>query len=231
MYQTAYTLFGTEPGKLGIERMGFLTIEQRQRYGRYGSEPTPMQLARYFHLDDTDRDAVKVRRGEHNRLGFALQLCTVRFLGTFLVNPIDVPPGVVSHIATQLDISNLECLPQYLERSITHWEHASEIQQNCGYRDFNEQPGHWQVVRWLYGRTWVGAESPSILFDLVTARLVEYKILLPGVTVLERLVVSVRERTASRLWQILAKIPSLEQRNKLESLLVANQKTWYTPLT
>lgn len=96
---------------------------------------------------------------------------------------------VVSHIATQLDISNLECLPQYLERSITHWGHASEIQQSCGYRDFNEQPGHWQLVRWLYGHTWVGTESPSILFDLVTVRLVEYKILLPGVTVLERLVV------------------------------------------
>jgi hypothetical protein len=210
--------------------MGFLTIEQRQRYGRYGSEPTPMQLARYFHLDDTDRVAVKVRRGDHNRLGFALQLCTVRFLGTFLVNPIDVPPGVVSHVATQLDISNIECLPQYLERSITHWEHASEIQQRSGYQDFSQQPGHWQLVRWLYGRTWVGAESPSVLFDLVTARLVEYKILLPGVTVLERLVVSVRERTAIRLWRLLAKMPSAQQRQQLESLLVPQDLTWYTPL-
>ncbi len=31
-------------------------------------------------------------------MGFALQLGTVRFLGAFLPNPIDLPPGVVSHV-------------------------------------------------------------------------------------------------------------------------------------
>jgi TnpA family transposase len=164
--------------------MGFLTREQRQRYGNYDSEPTPMQLARYFHLDDTDKNSILIRRGNHNRLGFALQLVSVRFLGTFLENPIDVPSGVVIELATQLGISNIECLPQYLERPFTHWEHRAEIKQRYGYRDFSEQPGHWQLVRWLYGRAWVGSESPSVLFDLATARLVEHKVLLPGVTVL-----------------------------------------------
>jgi TnpA family transposase len=210
--------------------MGFLTREQRQRYGNYDSEPTPMQLARYFHLDDTDKNSILIRRGNHNRLGFALQLVSVRFLGTFLENPIDVPSGVVIELATQLGITNIDCLPQYLERPFTHWEHRAEIKQRYGYRDFSEQPGHWQLVRWLYGRAWVGSESPSVLFDLATAKLVEHKVLLPGVTVLERLVVSVRERAANRLWRVLSQIPSDEQRLKLEALLVSEKENWYTPL-
>ncbi len=208
----------------------FLTSEQQHSYGRYVGEPTSIQLANYFHLDDTAFQLVQKRRGDHNRLGFAIQLCTVRFLGTFLIDPIDVPQGVIGYLASQLEIMDVDCLQNYLSRPTTHWVHAQTIKKHYGYRDFSEQPGHWCLLRWLYQRAWTGGESPSMLFDLTTARLVEQKILLPGVTVLSRLISAVRERVANRTWNILAKLPNSKQVENLEALIVIGEKARLTPL-
>jgi hypothetical protein len=133
-------------------------------------------------------------------------------------------------LASQLEIKDVSCLPQYLLRSNTHWEHTQAIKKHYGYRDFSEQPEHWRLVRWLYQRAWVGGESPSMMFDLTTARLVEQKILLPGVTVLSRLISAVREQVANRTWKTLSKLPNPKQIENLEALIVVEEKVRATPL-
>src|SRR6266540_3293541 len=115
-----------------------LTAEQERRYGRFAGEPTPAQLARYFHLDDADRALLADRRGDHNRLGLALQIVTARFLGTFLSDPTDVPAAVVASVAAQLGIPGDTGLSLYRDGE-ARWDHAAVIRKRYGYRDFGEQ--------------------------------------------------------------------------------------------
>jgi len=142
----------------------FLTEDQQRRYGRYTEDPSPLQLAQYFHVDDRDQQLIAHRRTEPTRLGFAVQLGTVRFLGTFLADPTDVPTNVVTYVAQQLGLGDSTCLTQYRTRD-TQWDHAAEIQREYNYRDFYEPRQVFRLVRWLYTRAWLSAEHPSVLFD------------------------------------------------------------------
>ncbi|MDP9869875.1 MULTISPECIES: DUF4158 domain-containing protein [Streptosporangium] len=116
----------------------FLTDEQAAAYGRFTRVPTQAELERFFFLDDADRKLIAKRRGEHNRLGFALQLVTVRYLGRFLPGPVEIPVAVIDYVAERLGIVDASCVKRYAQRAETHREHAGQIQDAHGLRDFSE---------------------------------------------------------------------------------------------
>ena len=117
--------------------VSFLTEAQQRRYGRFDGEPSADQFARYFHLDDVDRDLIGRRRWDHMRLGFALQLGTVRFLGTFLDDPTAVPPGVVKTLGGQIGIRDAANLVHYTKGNAP-WRHSGEIRDRYGYQEFSD---------------------------------------------------------------------------------------------
>jgi hypothetical protein len=61
-----------------------LSDEQVAAYDRVSGAPRRVELERVLFLDDADLALVTKHRGDHS-LGFALQLATVRAVGTFLV--------------------------------------------------------------------------------------------------------------------------------------------------
>ena len=52
----------------------FLSDEQAAAYGWLPESLSRAELERFFFLDDADRALVRRHRGQHNRLGFSLQL-------------------------------------------------------------------------------------------------------------------------------------------------------------
>ena len=92
-------------------------------------------MERVFFLDDADKALIAKRRGGHLKLGFALQLGTVRFLRTFLTDPLDVPTEVMDFVAEQLEIADPLCVKHYTEREKTRLDHTWEIRRVFGLRD------------------------------------------------------------------------------------------------
>ena len=130
----------------------FLTDDEAAAYGRYAGVPSREELDRMFFIDDADLRLIAKRRGDHMRLGFALQLTTVRYLGTFLTDPLDVPPVVPERLAGQLQIADPSCVKRYTERRTTPFEHREEIKAADGLREFAEAEA--EFARWVRARAW-----------------------------------------------------------------------------
>jgi hypothetical protein len=102
------------------------------RYGSFYGALARAELERFFFLDDADQEKVQAKRLTHNRLGFAVQLTTVRFLRRFMPDPRQVPVEVAEYLAEQLGITDASVLAEYGERDGTARTHAGEIQQDGG---------------------------------------------------------------------------------------------------
>jgi hypothetical protein len=194
----------------------FLTASQRQRYGSYPSSLSADELGRHFHLDDDDRQWVSTKRRDGSRLGFALQLVTVRFLGTFLEDPVAVPSGVVQTVAAQIDVADLACATTY-QQSEQRWRHTAEIRARCGYREFVDRGVQFRLGRWLCA----GPER------------IGPKVLLPGISILERFIAKIRSRMEARLWRLLVQDVDATRRLQLDALLTpaeGSRQSWFDQL-
>jgi Domain of unknown function (DUF4158) len=197
----------------------FLSEEQVARFGRFVADPSPLELERCFRLNAEALGLLKGKRREENRLGMAVQWGTVRLLGTFLGDdPTAVPPGVPAFVAEQLGIPDPSCLQSYAERPKTAYEHQWEIRRKCGYRDF--AAGEAELRAYLAARVWATEDGPRALFDRAVLWLIEHLVLLPGITVLTRLVAEARAAEHERIHAMLADAPTPEQLRGLEQTLV-----------
>lgn len=210
--------------------VGYLSESQAREYGCFPDDLTPDQLARYFHLDDTDRAFVAMHRGDHNRLGVAVQLGSLRMLGTFPEDPTEAPVSALRFTARQLSLTEPEELIVEYARSEGRWRHAPRIRQHYGYRTYTDYGVAFRLNRFLYALCWTGSDRPSTLFDRAVAWLLEAKVLLPGLSVLERAVARVRTRANRRLHRLLIEAMTPEQRERLDSLVAVPEGARQSPL-
>ncbi len=154
----------------------------RLRLSNFPNELLEADLVAYYTLAVDDLALTRRRRGDGNRLGFALQLCTLRFLG-FIPDDLTTPPAsIVAYLAHQLEVSPI-ALEEYADRKQTRYDHT-EVLGALGFRtaglDDLAQLGAWLLERALEH------DRSLVLFQMAAERLRSLKLVRPGVSVLER---------------------------------------------
>jgi len=88
--------------------IGFVSDAERERLDGFPAQIVPGDIETYFTLSRADRAQIPRTTSAANRLGFALQLGTLRLLGYCPDDLTAVPEAVVTFVAEQLEIAPSE---------------------------------------------------------------------------------------------------------------------------
>ncbi|MEO7468508.1 MAG: Tn3 family transposase [Sphingobium limneticum] len=146
------------------------------------SEP---DLVRYWTLSSADLHVITSRRRPHNRLGFALQLCALRYPGRLLKPGEFIPDAPLRFVGDQLGVEP-DVLADYATRGPTRYEQLDTLREVFGFRQLS-RPIHAELQAWLLPIALTmtgGIDLARILMEEFRRR----QIIVPGITSLERMV-------------------------------------------
>lgn len=194
---------------------------QRAELLQIPDDMSERELARHYTLSPDDLALIHRRRRGPNRLGFAVQLCLLRFPGRTLIELglERIPPRVIGLIARQVGVPPT-ALVSYGERPQTLYEHLDEIKAVYGYHTYR-----WQELLTLARHLLPHAlESDQALPLIHTAlrHLRERKVIAPAITTIERLVWGVQHIARRRVNRLLTSSLTPEQCHQLDALLVVS---------
>ncbi len=183
---------------------------------RLPAEIEPAILRKYFSLTRADLDEVERCRGPANKLGFSVQLCTLRWRGHFLPDTRDVPAAVLEVLAPQLGLLPM-LLADYPRDEKTRWAHLERIRRHLGFvRCDRAQRQHLLDHLISVARS---APRTETLRRAAHAWLLDQHIVRPRRTTLRDLVASARETGLQQTYDALTRDLSEAQRSRLDGLL------------
>jgi len=175
-------------------------LTERQRSALFDLPTDETLMLRHYTLADDDIEHINERRRPENKIGFALQLCALRYPGRLLSSGEVIPEKVLRFIAAQLGLTGDDVLP-YAARRQTRQQHLHALRQIYGFKMFSGQ-GARSLKAWLENE----AETARSNEDLARRFVEECRrsqVILPGISVIERLcadaLVSAERQTESRI--------------------------------
>ena len=191
-----------------------LSAEQRNRLFAIPVERA--EMARHYVLAPDDLVLIGAKRRAPNRLGFAIQLCLLRYPGQGLGPGEHPPEPLVGFVAEQLGLT-AGAFAEYAARDQTRREHAVELQALLGLRRFGF-PGWRDCLRVATEAAWATDRGEPIVRAMLD-QLRRTNIMLPAPHVLERIGLEARVRARRRAFDALASGLTDANRRALDALL------------
>ncbi len=174
------------------------------------------EMIRRYTLSDADLAIINQHRGAANRLGFAIQLCYMRYPGIRLGMNELPPASLLALVAAQLKISP-SSWNEYGIRSETRREHLLELQEVFGFQSFTMK--HYRpTVTHLFDLA-IQTDKGLVLAEALAERLRQQNILLPEISVIERICAEAITHAIRHIHQSLTESLSDSHRQKLDDLL------------
>jgi Domain of unknown function (DUF4158) len=191
-----------------------LTAAERSALLAFPTEKS--ELIRLYTFSEQDLSVIKQRRGDANRLGFAVLLCALRYPGQALSAVERPPDSFLAMVAGQLGIDE-RVWAQYAEREETRREHLSELRAFLGLTPFGIRQFH-QFARWLADLA-MQTDKGVVLATALVQELRREKVVLPPINVIERVCALAITRANRKIYLILAGALNDRHRVLLEGLL------------
>ncbi|MGO9776240.1 MAG: Tn3 family transposase [Terracidiphilus sp.] len=209
-----------------MPRRSLLTPDERA--GLLAFPTADGELIRYYTLSEPDLAAIRQRRGNHNRLGFAVQLCYLRYPGFGLPTDAEPPIPLLSIVGRQLHIDP-NIWPQYAERPETRREHLAELQSWLGLTPFYISD-YRRVVHHLTELA-QQADRGIVLAETLVEMLRQQRIILPALDVIERVCGEALTRGTRQVYKALTVPLDDHHRHALDGVLANRDGSQYSVLT
>jgi TnpA family transposase len=204
----------------------FLTAQDRERLSHFPAAIEESDLIAYFLLTPADLEQVMRIRTDTQRLGFALLLCGLRYLGYFPSEVQTAPASAIAYVAQQIGCDP-QALADYGRRAQTRRAHQLWLMDYLGFRRM-EQADLDALLEWLSQRA-LENDRPSILLQQASEHLYLQRLARPGITTIERLVVTARQRAVELTYQALEDALDDSLRSALDQLLQPRLPQGTTP--
>lgn len=180
------------------------------------ADPSEDELARYWALNPADLAEIVQCRGPDHRRRFALQLCMLRTYGRFLDDYRQAPLKIVSHLSRQLDLPPVLFLDRPGQAQ-TERAQSLRIRRYLGLRNFDHAVAA-ELRDWLRQGA-VEGRSAAELLARAEDKLREWRVMLPAVSTLERIIVAEVSQATTGLFESVANRLSAPLRAAIDLLV------------